>query len=377
MIYLNNAATTYPKPASVREKICQMLDNPPATVFRGGISNNDENPIDSTRKALACLFNVKDPNRIVFTSGSTEALNLAIKGLDLIGKQVVATSTEHNSVLRPLYALQALGIITLDIVHGDETGYVDPEKIAQAINSTTGLVVVNHCSNVTGAVQDIAAISRIVENSNAKLLVDASQSAGYIDIDLENNPIDLLAFTGHKSLYGVAGTGGLYVREGTKLSPLKTGGTGSFSYMLTQPEQMPTYFEAGTQNALGIAALGEGVNFIQNESLPNIRLHKQKLMQMAYDALSQNSKIKIYRNTAQDSFGIFCFNIESLAPDDVSYILESSYNIKTRAGLHCCPLIHKDLGTLEGGTCRMSPSYFSTTEEIEIFIDAIEKILTI
>ena len=272
MIYLNNAATSYPKPREVNAAISSYLNEMPFHASRVGFEMQQVNIVDSCRDKLATLFNVENPRQIVFTSGSTESLNLAILGLSFNECHVITTSIEHNSVLRPLKTLEREGVITLSIVACDEAGYVNPQKIAHAIQKNTKLIVVNHSSNVTGTVLDIKTISRIARSHGIVLLVDASQSAGCVPIDVQQWDIDMLAFTGHKSLYGIPGIGGLYIREGIVLNPLKVGGTGVRSDLLYQPEEMPLYYEAGTQNVPGIVSLDAGVAFILRTRIDRIRM---------------------------------------------------------------------------------------------------------
>lgn len=374
MIYLNNAATSFPKPESVSELIKSMASSAPINAKRGGGSSSAD-PIDIARKSLADFFKANDKNRIVFTSGSTESLNLAIKGLSLAGKHVIATATEHNSVIRPLYELINSNTIDVDFIRCNSGGYVSPDDIRRAFRKNTALVIVNHCSNVTGAVQDIAEIARLAHSNGAKILVDASQSAGNVEIDLQNDEIDLLAFTAHKALFGIAGTGGLYISENTKLKPLKTGGTGFKSKSLSQPTEMPIFYEAGTPNSIGIAALGQGVEFVRETTIEKISSHKAELARIFIDEFTDNPNIKFYLEESKSSYSAVSFNIVGIEPDELVYIAENTYNIKLRSGIHCCPFIHNYLGTEPHGTVRMSVSWFNTKLEIDIFNEAIYKII--
>ncbi|MGB9911795.1 MAG: aminotransferase class V-fold PLP-dependent enzyme [Candidatus Kapaibacteriota bacterium] len=377
MIYLNNAATSFPKPKEVQDAVIASFSAPLVHSSRTGLEREDDDIVYLCRTRLADLFNIEDPLQIVFTSGSTEALNLAIKGLPLNGSNVVITAIEHNSVIRPLKTLEKEGKISVTVVECDRNGYVYPEQIAQAIRDDTRAVVVNHCSNVTGAVLDIAEISKIAHSAGAYFIVDASQSAGAIPIDCKSWDIDLLAFTGHKSLFGLQGIGGLYIKKGIELKPLKVGGTGILSELLLQPEGMPIHYEAGTPNTPGIISLYAGVQFILQTGLDRIIEHKRKLYQILFDELGDNADIEIYSPQNHTSYSNFCFNVKQMVPEEVGYVLEASFDIWVRTGLHCAPLLLPYLGVDSWGTVRASHSYFTTEEEIYKFIDAVKKITQI
>ncbi|MGB9771568.1 MAG: aminotransferase class V-fold PLP-dependent enzyme [Candidatus Kapaibacteriota bacterium] len=377
MIYLNNAATSFPKPKEVQDAVIASFSGPLVHSSRTGLEHEDDDIVYLCRTRLADLFNIEDPLQIVFTSGSTEALNLAIKGLPLNGSNVVITAIEHNSVIRPLKTLEKEGKISVTVVECDRNGYVYPEQIAQAIRDDTRAVVVNHCSNVTGAVLDIAEISKIAHSAGAYFIVDASQSAGAIPIDCKSWDIDLLAFTGHKSLFGLQGIGGLYIKKGIELKPLKVGGTGILSELLLQPEGMPIHYEAGTPNTPGIISLYAGVQFILQTGLDRIIEHKRKLYQILFDELGDNADIEIYSPQNHTSYSNFCFNVKQMVPEEVGYVLEASFDIWVRTGLHCAPLLLPYLGVDSWGTVRASHSYFTTEEEIYKFIDAVKKITQI
>lgn len=372
-IYLNNAATSYPKPKEIEDAVVCNLRSFPLNLHRGGLLGHDT--LDEYRKQIAEFFGIKNHKRLFFTSGSTEALNLVIRGLDLCSKNIVTTATEHNSVLRPIFELLKIKMTDATIVPCDASGYVDPDNIKKAITPSTKLIVVNHCSNVTGTVQDIAEIAKIARAHNAYLLVDASQSAGNIPIDVERDCIDMLAFTGHKSLYGLNGVGGIYIKEKINIKPLKTGGTGFKSRQMTHPEEEPYIYEAGTPNYIGIASVAAGIKYIKRETIEKIRAHKQKLIRMFTDEFKDNSKIKLYLNEKNYSYSVLSFNIENVVAEDAAFILESSYGILVRAGLHCCPLIHKHIGSEPFGTIRISPGYFTSEKDIEKLITAVHKLI--
>ncbi len=375
MIYLNNSATSYPKPANVLNKVTEIINNPPFDNLRGGLSLHSVDFVSECRKNLAKLFNVKNYNRIILNSGSTESLNTIIFGLDLNGCHIITTATEHNSVLRPLFHLKEKNIIELTIIPCDENGYVYAKDIESAIKENTKLVIVNHVSNVTGSVQNIKEISTIAHKNNVLICVDASQSAGCEEINVEDDEIDILVFTGHKSLFGLQGIGGFYLKEFIELLPLKVGGTGIKSNILTQPKEMPIYYEAGTQNMTGIASLNEGIKFIFKTDIEKIKQKKILLIDKLYQSISLLPNIIVYSKQALNNGStILTFNIKSVDSEDTNYILENSFDIITRAGLHCAPLIHKYIKTPSYGNVRISPSYFTKEEEIDILIDAVTQI---
>ncbi|MBM2816111.1 MAG: Aminotransferase class V-fold PLP-dependent enzyme [Ignavibacteria bacterium] len=375
MIYFNNTATSFPKPENVIKAVIEILNSPPTHSSRSGIEEESQDIFFTCRIKLAKLFNAPDPIRIVFTSGSTEALNLAIKGLDLQGGHIVSTKIEHNSVIRPLKTLEEEGKIELTFVDCDKYGYVESGNIENAIHQNTKAIIVNHCSNVTGAVLDIKTISAIAKKHSCKIIVDASQAAGCLPIDVRDWEIDLMAFTGHKSLFGLQGIGGLYIRDGIELKPLKTGGTGIKSEYLTQPKIMPIYYEAGTQNLPGVVSLNAGLDFISETGIDVIQRKKERHISYITDELKNYDRITIYNSINNSSGTVFTFNIDGMVPEEVNYILESSYNIHVRSGLHCAPLMLDALNVRPWGTVRASPSYFSTDEEVEKFIMAIKEIM--
>ncbi len=375
LIYLNNAATSYPKPAEVVAGVMSYMDRPPIHQARAGLEMDQGDACAECRRALASLFVIDNYHQIVFTSGATESLNLFFHGSNLTGRHVVTTTTEHNSVLRPLKIMEREGSISLSIVKSDKNGSVSPDSISAAIRSDTAAVVVNHCSNVTGVVNDITAIGKIVQPSNALYIVDVSQSAGTIDIDVKESNIDLMAFTGHKSLFGLPGIGGAYISENVELTPLKTGGTGVRSDYLFQPESMPMFYEAGTQNIPGIISLNEGLRYIQKRGIAEIHSHKQRACHLMRSALATKPGLKLHPAAEySEPITLFSFTINGMDPDDIAYILENSYGIVARTGLHCAPLIHEQLGTSPDGSIRISPSCFTTDEEIDRFLAAIDDI---
>lgn len=377
-IYLNNAATTYPKPNQVIKSVSALLYAPPLHHARTGFNSASADIVDKCRRQLALFFNAPDARCIVFSSGATESLNLAINGLNLDGKHVITTTVDHNSVLRPLKTMERAGRINLSIVQCDGYGFVSPEHIRKAITPNTGAVVINHCSNVTGIINDIEAIGMITRRHGIPFVVDASQSAGVYPVDVRKANIDILIFTGHKSLFGIQGIGGAYIREGLTLRPLKVGGTGVRSDYLYQPETLPMYYEAGTQNLPGICSLYEGVQYIQKTGLNHIRNKKEENVLKIRRHLAHIKNVAFFPGEeCECKTAIFCFTIKGMDPADIGYILENNFGIVVRSGLHCAPLIHKHIGTFPKGSVRISPSHFTSNDEIEIFADAMRQIIKI
>ncbi len=351
------------------------LNSPPFHSARTGYEHNPIDPVSDCREALASLFNIQQPNRVIFTSSATEALCLAIFGLDLQGSHVITTSIEHNSVLRPLKHLEKEGKIELTIIDCVSDGCLNIQNLIRSIKKNTGAIIVNHCSNVTGTVTNLSEIGVIADDRNIVLVVDASQSAGCVSIDVEKTPIHLLAFTGHKFLYGTQGIGGLYISENIHLKPLKVGGTGIKSDLLYQPETLPEYYEAGTPNLPGIVSLLAGVSYIKKVGLKTIRKRIDTHISRLIGYFEKNKKIiTYYPKEIEDVPSMLSFNIQGVSPQDVGYILESSFGIVSRSGLHCAPLAHKTLGSYPSGTVRVSPSHLTSDDEIETLIDAINKI---
>ncbi|MBN1191755.1 MAG: aminotransferase class V-fold PLP-dependent enzyme [Dehalococcoidales bacterium] len=375
-IYLNNSATSYPKPTGVLSGVSDFLHKLPFHHARAGFTGESGDVVLECRKQLAALFNVPDPSRIVFSSGATESLNTALYGIILRGKHVVTTAVEHNSVLRPLKTMEKSGIITLSIVECDENGFVPAGQIADAITGQTGAVVVNHCSNVTGITNDLAAIGQIAGRKSIPFIVDASQSAGVYAIDVQSMNIDILVFAGHKSLYGMQGIGGMYIRQGLDVKPLKVGGTGVRSDYLYQPESLPMFYEAGTQNLPGIVSLYNGVRYVLKEGIDAMRERKEELVSRMRDYLSNCRQVTLFPGPGcEKPTTIFCFNVAGIDPEDIGYILENNFGIVVRSGLHCAPLIHRHIGTFPSGSVRISPSHFTSDAEVEAFNNALMQII--
>jgi len=328
------------------------------------------------REALAELFGIDDPLRLVFTKNATEALNLAIRGILRPGDHCITSSMEHNSVMRPLRALEKRGV-EITVVPCSPQGELDPRAIEKAIKKKTRLIVTTHASNVTGTLMSVNEVGKIARKHGVFFCIDAAQTAGAYPIDVKKMHIDLLAFTGHKSLYGPQGTGGLYIREGLEadLEPLIRGGTGSRSESQEQPDFLPDKCESGTPNTVGVAGLGAGVRFILAQGVANIRAKEQALTRMLIEGLGSIPGISVYGcRDAERQVAICSFNIAGLTPSEVTMELDEEYAIMSRPGLHCAPAAHQTIGTLPQGTVRLSAGYFTTEAEIAVALEAVEKI---
>ena len=375
MIYFDNAATTLRKPRCVIEAVTEAMGsmgNSGRGVHSGALSA--ARTIYDTRAALAKLFGAEGPERIAFTANSTEALNMAIKGLLAPGDHVITTALEHNSVLRPLYELEDRGL-ELTILPADTLGNICCEDFEKEIRPTTRAIVTTHGSNLTGNLLDIEKIGSIARAHGLTYIVDASQTAGVFDIDVQRMNIDILCFTGHKGLLGPQGTGGLYVREGIEIRPLLSGGSGVQTYLRSHPPQMPTVLEAGTLNGHGIAGLGAAVKYLQETGLDTIRQKEQALMRAFYEAVRQIPGITVYGDfSTGERCAIVSLNVRDYDSGEVSDALSESYGIATRPGAHCAPLMHRALGTVDQGAVRFSFSHFNTEEEIKIAVSALQEL---
>jgi cysteine desulfurase family protein len=379
MIYLDNAATSWPKPPQVKEAMVKFMEEVGANPGRSGhlLSIEAARILYETREALVTLFHVKDPSRIVFTLNATESLNLALKGLLKPGDHIITSSMEHNSVMRPLRDLEKKGI-ALSVLPCSKEGVLDPQEVEKQIRSNTRMVILNHASNVAGTLLPIKEVGRITRTYNLLFLVDAAQTAGAYPIDVERDGIDLLAFTGHKSLYGPQGTGGLVIGERVdekEMIPLKQGGTGSRSEFEEQPDFMPDRFESGTPNGVGIAGLLAGIRFVLEKGVEQIRQHESNLMQKLIKGLKEISQVKLYGpENRENRIAVLSFNLAHHSPSEVALRLEREFGILCRPGLHCAPAAHRTLGTFPEGTVRFGLSAFSTETEIEAAIEAVSLI---
>ena len=376
MIYLDNAATSFPKPPGVAEAICRFLNETGASPGRSGhrLSVEAARIVYDAREKTAELFGVADALRVIFCSNATEGLNIAIIGLLKPGDHVITSSMEHNSVMRPLRMLESAGV-ELSVARCSTDGLLDPADLKKLIKSNTALVVINNASNVTGGILPVAEIGRIARERNILMLVDASQTGGCYPIDLRKDCIDLLAFTGHKNLFGPPGTGGLIIGERVdtgKLAPLKTGGTGSRSEHEYQPEFLPDRYESGTPNAAGIAGLDAGLQFVLETGVDRIMEHEKMLVKRLMAGLQGIEGVSVYGagNRAAQTATI-SFNIGGIAPSEAALLLDEEYDIMCRTGLHCSPAAHRTIGTFPGGTVRFSMSFLNTPDEMDSAISAV------
>ncbi|WP_461816108.1 aminotransferase class V-fold PLP-dependent enzyme [Faecalimonas sp.] len=375
MIYMDNAATTMHKPQEVLDAVVRAM-NSMGNAGRGAhsASLDASRTIYGTREILSQFFGAESPKQIVFTSNSTESLNIAIKGFLQPKDHVITTQMEHNSVLRPLYEMEEKGI-ELTILSADKTGMIRYEDFEKEIKPNTKAIVCTHASNLTGNMLDIKRIGKIAKKHGVRFIVDASQTAGVYPINVQEMGIDILCFTGHKGLLGPQGTGGMYVRSGINLKPLKCGGSGVDTYNIHHPQEMPTALEAGTLNGHGIAGLGAGVSYIQKIGMETIRDKELALMWKFYYGVKDIQNIKVYGDFSTNKrCPIVTLNIGEYDSSEVSDELLMTYNISTRPGAHCAPLMHKALGTVEQGAVRFSFSHYNTEEEIAIAIRAIEEL---
>ncbi|MEQ8215692.1 MAG: aminotransferase class V-fold PLP-dependent enzyme [Smithellaceae bacterium] len=378
MIYFDNAATSWPKPPETIAAMQNYLQNIGGSPGRSGhrLSIEAARIIFAAREKLAELFNIPDPLRIVLTKNATEALNIAIFGLLKPGDHVITSGMEHNSVMRPLRLMEARGV-RITVIPCDKTGLLDPAQIAGAIEKNTKAIFITHASNVTGTVLPVADIGRIARDHDLVLCVDAAQTAGSYPIDVLDMNIDLLAFTGHKSLLGPSGTGGLYIREGLEknITPLCVGGTGSRSEMEAQPDFMPDRYEAGTPNTAGFAGLRAGVEFVLSRGLDEIKSKEENLTKVFIEGIGNLPGITLYGQTSVDQrIPVVSFNIDGMDPAAVAWEIDERFKIMSRSGLQCAPAAHKTIGTYPVGTVRFSFSYFNTEEQIIQSIEALEQI---
>lgn len=378
LIYLDNGATSFPKPEEVYVFMDHFYRNFGVNPGRSGYDLCMEagEVVENTRKKLTDFFKGKDPNRLCFSYNSTDALNLIINGILKKGDHAITTTIEHNSVLRPLYHLNKFSGVEVDYIPFDDNGFVDPNDFPKKFKKNTKLVVVNHASNVIGTVQPIKEIGRYCEEGNIPFAIDASQSAGKIPIDMDELNIDVVAFTGHKSFLGPTGIGGLYVREGIEIRHTRAGGTGVRSAVRTHLYEYPYRLEYGTINSIGVAGLYAGLKCIEKKGLHNIHETEMKLTTMLRDGLKDIEGVTLYcQDNMTDHIGVLLFNVDGLEALHAGTILDVDYNIACRTGLHCAPLVHEQLGTdkVHGGV-RFSIGPFNTEEHIQIAVAAVQEI---
>lgn len=375
MIYLDNAATTLHKPQQVIDAVVHAMQSM-GNCARG----THEEALDAARTVydarvrLASLFGCPRVDHVAFTANSTEALNMAINGLIDPGDHVISTDLEHNSVLRPLYRLEAEHGAELSFVPADNLGNVDYADFERLMKPNTRAVVCTNASNLTGTVLDIERIAKTAHSHGALVIVDASQTAGCWPIDMKKMGIDVLCFTGHKGLMGPQGTGGICVKEGIEIRPFKVGGSGVQSYSRTHPAEYPTRLEAGTLNGHGIAGLGAAAKFISETGVENIHAKERSLMLRFYEGVKNIEGVTVYGDFTKDKTAIVALNIRDYESGEVSYELSQGYGIATRPGAHCAPRMHKALGTAEVGAVRFSFSFYNTEEEVDEAVRAVAEL---
>lgn len=372
-IYLDNAATSFPKPETVYQAVMNAMREIGASPGRGGHRRSLEagRLLFKARETIAVLFAIPDSSRIIFTHSATEALNMAVRGALKPGDHVITTSMEHNSLLRPLGVLRQEGV-ELTMVTADSAGRVDPDDVRAALRPNTRMLAVGHVSNVSGTIQAVDRLAAIAREAGALFLLDAAQSAGHEPIDVVKTGIDLLAVPGHKGLLGPQGTGFLYVAPTAALKPLLAGGTGSSSVSEEQPDTLPEGFEAGTHNLPGIAGLKAGVEFILEHGAAVIGEKERQFVTSAAHQLAAIPGIRLYGPPdPAGRGGLLSFTMGGMDPAALAFMLDSTFDIAVRAGLHCAPQAHRTLGSFPGGTLRISPGWFTTSEEIAIFCDAV------
>lgn len=379
IIYLDNAATSWPKPEAVYRAMDDFLRTKAANPGRAShrMAVEAAGVVQRARVRLSQLFNGGDPSRVVFACNATHALNLGLKGLLRPGDHVVTTSMEHNSVRRPLRALEDSGVAVTRVLCSG-TGLVDPREIERAITARTRMLVVGHASNVTGAIQPVREIGGIARSRDLLFLVDAAQSAGVLPIDVEADFIDLLAFPGHKGLYGPPGTGGLFVGRRVSLAdllPLQEGGTGGNSEEDVQPMEFPSRYEAGTLNTVGIAGLDAGISFLMETGIERVAEHERTLATVLIDGLRSMPGVTVYTPEEEARrLAVVSFRMEGWDPADIGVVLDQSFGIACRTGVHCAPDAIRTIGAWPEGTVRLSPGYFNTREEIEGCLRAIAQV---
>lgn len=376
MIYFDNSATTLIKPQRVKDAVIDAMDyvgNAGRGVTKNSLSA--DRIIFEARENLCKLFNAKNSKNIVFTSGATESLNLVIRGLLTKNDHVITSMAEHNSVLRPLYLLEDEGM-GLDFLELNEFGEIKLDILPKLLKDNTRAVIITHASNLTGNVTNLEKVRDFCSENNLLFIVDASQSAGNIDIDVQKLNIDALCFTGHKGLFGLQGTGGVYIKENLYITPLKVGGSGIHTFDRYHPKAMPTALEAGTQNGHGIAALAKGVEFILDTGVKNIHDKEIELASLFYENLKDVEGIKFYGNyKTKDRAPLVSFNIKDIHSGELGMDIMDEIDVAFRTGGHCAPLVHTHFHTIDQGALRFSFSYFNTKDEVIAVTDAIKNVL--
>ena len=376
-IYLDNAATSFPKPKEVADAVYDFMINNGTSSGRGSYKKAMQSDyiVYECRKLIGNLFNFDDPKKVVFTSNVTDSLNIAIRGILKENDHVITSSLEHNAVWRCLKTLEKDINIKIDTVECSKDGITNPEDIKKYIRKDTALIVFTQASNVLGTIQPIKEIGKIARENNIVFLVDAAQSAGAMKIDIKEDNIDILAFTGHKSLLGPMGTGGLIINTDIDIKPLKAGGTGGDSAYEYQPDYYPNHLETGTSNVSGIAGLRAAIKFLNREGIDNIHNKEKKLTKYALQRLETVKDIEIYGpKDCEKILSVISFNIKNKRPEDISTILDQKYDIMLRAGLHCAPTAHSVINTKDRGSLRIGIGYFNTKDDIDKLVEALNNL---
>ncbi len=379
-IYLDNAATTFPKPQAVYNGMLNFMTSIGASPGRGSYAEalQSSRLVYNTRESLCKLFNFDKPENVIFTSNITHSLNILLKGVIKEGWHIITTSMEHNSVLRPLFQLKDVMNIEIDVLECSKDGLLDIEDFKSKIRQDTKLVVMSHASNIVGTIQPLEEIGKICKENNILFIIDSAQTAGSIELDFKKLGCNALAFTGHKSLLGPQGIGGFLIDDklNSMCNTYMTGGTGSLSSSISQPDFLPDKFESGTLNTPGIVGLNYGIDYIKNVGIEEIKSHEGELCKIFLNALSNMNDIILYGlNTEKNRIPTVSINFKRMDSSEVSYILDSEYGIMTRTGLHCAPLAHKTIGTYPIGTLRFSIGPFNDLKDINYTIDSLNKIL--
>ena len=376
-IYLDNAATSFPKPKEVADAVYDFMINNGTSSGRGSYKKAMQSDyiVYECRKLIGNLFNFDDPKKVVFTSNVTDSLNIAIRGILKENDHVITSSLEHNAVWRCLKTLEKDINIKIDTVECSKDGITNPEDIKKYIRKDTALIVFTQASNVLGTIQPIKEIGKIARENKIVFLVDAAQSAGAMKIDIKEDNIDILAFTGHKSLLGPMGTGGLIINTDIDIKPLKAGGTGGDSAYDYQPDYYPNHLETGTSNVSGIAGLRAAIKFLNREGIDNIHNKEKELTKYALQRLETVKDIEIYGpKDCEKILSVISFNIKNKRPEDISTILDQKYNIMLRAGLHCAPTAHSVINTKDRGSLRIGIGYFNTKDNIDKLVEALNNL---
>ncbi len=378
-VYLDNSATTFPKPDSVIDAVADFMRYVGASPGRGGYSNSLEagRIVFQTRKLINGFFNGPGIENVIFTQNITESLNMAINGIFKDGWHIITTSMEHNSVMRPLRTLQEEGKIELTIIKCDKNGFLNVGDVEKSIKDNTKAIVMTHASNLVGTIMPAKEVGRICREHGLLFILDTAQSAGVVDIDFQKFNLDILAFTGHKALLGPQGTGGFLIspRADAVMLPIIQGGTGSKSDEDIQPDMLPDKYESGTLNAAGIAGLKAGIEFIEATGIEKIREHESKLLKMLIEGLHGIENIIIYGPMDVSKMtAVVSINLKSMDPSEFAYMLDRKYGIMARSGLHCAPYAHRTVGSYPIGSVRLSIGYFNTEDDIRYTLGAIREI---